>query len=161
MIAKPTDHRSTAPGFFGLVLLSLSVVIGIGSAGCRPAPPVGTLAGTITIEGTPLESGVVCIGSTEGGGGTAPLDESGGFRFVGGLPLGEYRVWLEPPALPPEALNPDLSPGSAEARALLPYERAVKMFQSRVPKSYADSLATPLTVTIKQGHTDLPIDITK
>lgn len=161
MIAKPTDDLSTATGFFGLALLAFSLVIGIGSTGCRPTRPVGTLAGTVAIEGKPLKSGVVCVGSAEGGGGTAPLDESGGFRFAGGLPLGDYRVWLRPPALPPEALNPELSPGSAEARALLPYEQAVKMFQSRVPKSYADSLATPLTVTIKQGHTDLPINITK
>lgn len=113
------------------------------------------------IDGTAFNAGVVHVVSTDGYGGSAPLNEAGAFHFAGGLPPGTYCVWLEPSLLLMEAPAPDAPLQASEREALIAQERSVKAFNSRVPRPYRSQLTTPLTVTVTEGQTELPIEITK
>jgi len=144
------------------VLLTLLALYGTGLTGCRPSRPVGQLAGTVVVDGKPLDTGVVNVFSAAGEGGFAPLDEAGKFHFVGGLPPRTYRVWLDPP---PSGLagapSPEASPQSPEGQAISAHDQTVRAFQSRVPRVYCSQLTTTLTVTVAEGQNELPIDIKK
>ena len=143
------------------LLVTLLALCGTGLTGCRPSRPVGQLVGTVVVDGKPLDTGVVNVFSAAGEGGSAPLDEAGKFHFVGGLPPGKYRVWIEPP---PSALggpSPEASPQSPEGQAISGYDRTVRAFQSRVPRVFCSQLTTTLTVTVAEGQNELPIDIKK
>lgn len=143
------------------LFLTLLALCGMGLTGCRPSRPMGQLVGTVVVDGKPLDTGVVTVLSATGEGGSASLDEAGKFHFVGGLPPGSYRVWLNPPPSAVGAPSPEASPQSPEGQAISTEEKTVRSFQSRVPRAYCSQLTTTLTVTVAEGQNELPIDIKK
>jgi len=76
---------------FRLMLLVVLVV------GCESQPPVGTVAGSMTLNGNPV-TGCSVLFEPENGGATvfSPLDENGRYAVrmynAGGLSPGKYRV---------------------------------------------------------------------
>ena len=161
MVQRVTSRQRLMGVASPCLLLTLLALCGTSLTGCRPSRPMGQLMGTVLVDGQPLDTGVVALLSAAGEGGSAPLDEAGKFHFVGGLPPGKYRVWLEPPPSAVGAPSPEASPQSPEGQAISAEEKTVRSFRSRVPKAYCSQLTTTLTVTVAEGQNELPIDIKK
>lgn len=72
------------------------------TASCRPpAEPSGSVSGTVTYQGKPLEAGyIIFMSHDKANTASAKFDGSGNFSLSQDLPVGEYRIGIAPP-LPP------------------------------------------------------------
>ena len=81
---------------------SLSVVAifaAVVVAGCGPAEvPSGTVSGTVTLDGQPVESGEISFVSSAGAGASGTIT-GGQFTLDTPLPVGKYSIGISPPAL--------------------------------------------------------------
>lgn len=111
-------------------------------AGCSNGKPTGAVAGSVTCNGAVVMSGNVNLVSTTGAAAMAKITEAGTFKVDGPLPAGEYRVYLSAPV--PEPLPPGTKPP--------------KMMKFEVPAKFTDPATTKVTVTVKPGANDLPIE---
>jgi hypothetical protein len=79
------------------------------AAGGKDKKDKGEVAGTVVFDGKPLPAGhFVTLVSAEGKRFSAPVQKGGVFRFALGLPIGSYRVVVEP------------GPGDAGTGAIVP-----------------------------------------
>ena len=116
----------------------------LGLAGCS-GPTEGTVSGKVTYKGNPVTEGIVNLSAPEKGlASEANLDSSGAFKLPGSLPLGNYKISLQPPR--PQ----QLPPGSP----------APKAANLAIPTQYQDANRTPLTRDVKAGSNDFSIELT-
>lgn len=124
-----------APIFAGL-LLALT--------GCSAGKPEGTVSGTVKYKGAPVTVGTVNFFSAEKGSASeAPLDGSGNFKLAGGLEVGTYKVYIQPPI--PEQLPPGKAPKSVA--------------RLTIPPKYQDLGQTPVTREVKEGPNTFVIEL--
>lgn len=119
-----------------------SIVAVLLAAGCGSEKPTGTLTGTVSCNGSTVHSGNVNLISTAGDGAMAKIAENGTFKVDGPLPAGEYRVYLSAPV--PEPLPPGQKPP--------------KVPKFEVPPKFTDVATTKMTVTVKPGPNDVPLE---
>lgn len=92
------------PAIFGLLMIA-------GLSGCsegRGHIPLAGARGAVTLDGTPLQDGVVSFEALQTGfAASAPLDADGHY-VIAKVPVGVYDVSITPPELPPpgETLPP-------------------------------------------------------
>jgi hypothetical protein len=125
-----------ARGLIGIVLVSL--------AGCSNSD-WGTATGTVTLDGQPLEKGLVTL-EPDGGGVTAYAQiKAGQFTVMTGaaqgLKVGDYKVMIVDQSAPVF--------GSNEQPVIL------------TPLRYASAKTTDLTASIKTGHNSLEFAMKK
>src|SRR4051812_27883014 len=82
----------------GLVLATLLVTAGCGSRG----KPVGQVQGTVAYHGKPVTQGVVNFYARSSGYGAIAKIEGGNYVLPEPLPVGEYAVYVTPPAPEPQ-----------------------------------------------------------
>ena len=119
------------------ILLALFLT-GCGSSG--PEGPTGTVRGTVSYKGKPVTEGLVQFFSGNGiGQGTISSDGTYILGWPGGLavPVGEYRVSINPPRLP----DNDDDPGAAA-----PVNK-----DKRFPKKYRVVVTSGLTCKVTEG----------
>jgi hypothetical protein len=101
-----------------------------------PAKDKGEVAGTVFLDGKSLAAGlVVTLVSAEGKRFSSLVENNGRFRFAAGLPLGNYRVVIEP------------LPGSTDAAA--------------VPARYRDEATSGLTLQVNAGKVTPELRLTR
>lgn len=102
-------------------------------AGCG-GPPAGDVSGAISLGGQPLNEGVVTFeNAAKGQSQSAPIS-AGAYKMPSPMPLGEYKVTLQPP--PPPA--PTAAPATAP--------------KTSIPTRYMKATTTDLSATVKAGH---------
>lgn len=127
--------------------LSLTALVGaILVIGCGPSEgPAGTVSGTVTLDGEPVESGEVNFVSSEGFAATGSIT-NGQFTLDAPLPVGKYSVAVGPPAL-------TAAPGEEGGNAAIP--------ESPVPASYRTPGMSGLSQDIQEGANSVTIELTK
>ncbi len=113
----------------GLALLLLS--------GCSGAEPVGTVSGTVTLDGQPVTAGQVGFISAAGFSAVADIGSDGSFSVVEKLPVDSYTVTVSPPALTE-------APGEEGTTA--------KAAATKVPAGYFDEGTSDIKVDIAEGE---------
>ena len=123
--------------------------------GCgKDAGNWGSVAGTITQNGKPVESAMVLFSNRDAGVEiTAPTDAKGRFTIrtdrVAGLPLGTYKVAVTPKAVNlPSPKNGLMFEGPAPAQP-----------PSAIPAAYRDVKTTKLTATVQTGPNEFTFDL--
>jgi hypothetical protein len=130
--------------------LLLAAVWGCGSSGQI------TVQGTVTVNGQPLESGVVALTSVDGRGATAgtPIERGSFHLQAKGLVPGEYKVAIN--AF--RKTGKKTWDGMGEPNAPASQKHYVEETEQYIPARYND--ATELTATLKAGATnDLKFDL--
>jgi len=129
-----------------LFQLSFFVVCATLSCGCSTDTKNGTVAGMVTLDGQPLEKGLIRFTPADGQTATADATIAAG-KFSATMPVGEKRVSLS-------------SPKVVGQRKM--YETAdspmVDMIQELLPPKY-NSQST-LTITVKSGNQEQAYDLT-
>lgn len=116
----------------------------LGFSGCAEETD-GSVSGKVTYQGKPVTEGAVNFyAQATGVAAQANLDSSGAFTFAEPLPLGVYKVFIQPPS------PPQLPPGSP------PPPKS----QFSVPMQYQDATQSPLTEEVKPGVNEFSIDLT-
>lgn len=119
-----------------MALLALLVV------GCGKSDPVGTVEGTVTLNGEPYsDAAVVFLNMTTGQGGTADIGPGGSFKVNTPLPVGTYTVFLAP----------KLGEPTGEAQP-------VTIDQS-VPDKYWNEAASDISVTVSEGPNTVQVQL--
>jgi hypothetical protein len=124
----------------GLLFMLLLVL----AAGCGKSKPVGTVEGTVTLNGTPYsEAAVIFLSLTTGQGGTADIQADGKFKIIDPLPVDTYRVYLAPKLAAPT--------GQAQP---------VRIDQS-VPDKYWNEAATDISIDVAEGENTVEVKLEK
>lgn len=125
--------------------LSLTALLGaVVLAGCGPTEaPSGTVSGTVTLDGAPVESGEITFVSSDGGAAAGPIT-NGQFKLEGSLPLGEYIVGVGPAQLTE-------APGAEGDTAAAP--------TTAVPAGYHTPATSGITHNVQAGANTVTIDL--
>lgn len=130
-----------------VVLICLAVtLVGCGQAG----PKTGKLSGTVTLDGTPLESGSINFIPTDGKGVTM------GTKIVNGaytllVPYGEKKVEVRAPKVTGQRLAYEGDPNSPK----------VDIITELVPKRYNAETVLVMTVDSEEGEMNFPLETPK
>lgn len=135
-------RRRSCPWPAAGVMLSVVIL----SFGCsQSSGPSGRVAGRVTLGDQAVESGDVIffkeIGVPVGG---APLQAGGEFRLDKPLPVGEYRVTIQPPPEAPP--TPDGPPPAASPAA-------------QIPPQYMSEATSGLTASVKEGENTFSFEL--
>ena len=128
-----------------IVVLSIGLLL---LAGCGPRRPnSGTVTGTITYKGQPVNAGALTLYATAAEGGTllVPVTEDGTFGTTD-VPPGEYKVVVE--ARVGGAVG-GTTGAQAAVKPTIPF-----------PKKYKDRLTTDLTLPVHAGEQKVELKLT-
>lgn len=122
------------------------------AAGCGGRP--ASVAGVVTMAGTPLENGVVTFTPAKGGPSAYGTITAGGRYELKtgagqGLELGDYVVTVAANATPEQAAQMGEKVGREGIMPLL------------TPVKYANTTTSPLKATVKAGRQQLDFDLEK
>jgi hypothetical protein len=121
------------------------------SSGCSKSTPTGTVSGTVTFEGQPVDEGVVAFTNLKtGAGANAKLEAGGKFSLEKPLDVGTYRVVITPPTI-------DDLPGGAGDPSKMPKPKTYP----NIPRGYRSQESTDLEVTVKEGENNFPLQMKK
>jgi hypothetical protein len=122
-----------------VTLLSIAIV------GCGSSAPTGTVAGKVTLDGAPYSgASVVFIDLETGQGGAAEIQSDGTFRIDTPMPVGSYKVYLEPKAGASAPVDPSV-PG---------FESSVSEVDQSVPAKYWSEADSDIKVEVAEGAND-------
>ena len=113
--------------------------------GCGQSTPTGTVKGKVTLDGQPYSDAAVAFISLDTGqAGVAQVNPDGTFQLETPLPVGNYKVYLEPPAT------------DAQASAEQPTPVAM---DKTVPEKYWNEASTDISVDITEGENDVTVEL--
>jgi len=125
-----------------LSLFSLCGAVALIGCGKAEAPS-GTVSGTVTLDGQPVDSGEISFVSSDGFAASGPIT-GGQFKLEDPLPVGKYAVGITPAALTE-------APGEEGDTAVAP--------TSPVPAGYNMPGTSGLTHDVQQGANTMTIDL--
>ena len=130
-----------SPRFLPLFALGLLV-----AAGCTYSTGKGTVEGTVTLDGQPLKSGLICFMPTDGKSQTADTTITDG-RFSLEVPVGEKRVDIRAPKVigRQQMYDTPNSPAGVLTAELLPARYNIQ---------------SELTMTVKSGKQTKDFELT-
>ena len=131
---------------FHVIALCLAA---LGVPGCSREEPMGPEAGRVTFQGKAVSEGRITFHDADRGIFiVAPLEADGRYTVRmaqgPGLPIGSYRVTIEPPL-------PTIVTGEAK--------NAPKREFPSIPPRYHSPATSPLRAEIKLGANDLPFEM--
>ena len=104
---------------------------------------MGTVKGTVTLDGKPYsDAAVVLMDLKTGQAGVADIQPGGTFALEAPLPVGKYTVYLAPKS----ADNP-----SEEAKPV--------MMSGSLPDKYYNEAESDITVDIKEGENNVEVPL--
>ena len=135
-----------------LPILSILVFL----LGCGSSEPVGSVTGTLLLEGKPLPAGhgVVFMEPQSGALSYSLTDAQGNFCLKDKLPIGQYEVSVRP--IDAEVAMEEVS---ADARIDNPRLAQKGAFVFDFPKHYSEPTTSSLKFEIKEGENDFTIDM--
>lgn len=102
------------------------------AAGCG-GPAMGEVSGAISLGGQPLNEGVVTFeNAAKGQSQSAPI-AAGAYKMPSPMPVGDYKVTLQPPPPPAPTAAPSAAP------------------KTSIPTRFMKTSTTDLTATVKAG----------
>jgi hypothetical protein len=126
-------------------------------AGCGSSrPPSGTVSGTITYKGQPVNGATLQLYPTAGGQSATvsiPVSQEGTFR-TSDVPVGEYKIVVQPD---PGNPGPNLKGVSQEMK-----EKAEKLKVPAtipIPDKYKTKEKTDLALTVTRGEQKQPLEL--
>ena len=133
-------------------LLLLAVPILLGLAGCGDSQ-VGVVSGTVTLDGRPLDQGLVVFEDREKGVSVNAAIESDGSFVVktydqAGLPPGEYTVAVKPGQV-----------GDGETPLVGDPIEAQQGGSVEIPARYGSTRTSGLTATVTLGANTVPLEL--
>lgn len=144
--------------FITLAILNLTIVSG--ASGCysgNPATPMGEVSGQVTLDGKPLESGMIrfhdpTLGNVAGSQVKGP-DGKYQLSFGGEerIPTGKYLVTVSP--------LPEGDVDAARSGAAQPTKPISKSPSVNVPKKYQNQRTTDLTAEVIQGENKIDLEL--
>lgn len=145
------------------VSIGLLLLMGCGSK----SRTGGSVTGTITYKGKPVNGAMLRFHPTSGEGDDVPIPVDQEGKFSGfDIPAGEYKIVVESDELPPDALKgPEIPKGKdaakeAEMKQMLEKTRGGEVPTIPYPKKYKTVETTDLTCTITQGkETKLTLEL--
>jgi hypothetical protein len=130
------------------IVFCMALMSGCGSSTPEEQAPRAPVTGTVTLDGVPLDAGLIVFESkTPGVSVTAALTAGGTFEIKDargpGLPVGDYVVFFQapPPPLP--------TPGSTDI--------AMKPADFLVPAKYRAAKTSGLTAKVESGKESVPL----
>lgn len=133
------------PLLAGALILTPLLTIGCGSSH-KPA----TVAGKVTIDGQPANSGNVIFTTADGQNVSAAIQPDGAFQAIG-VPPGNAKVSVAPlPKLPvaPTTKGMENMPGMAVVKPI------------PIPKKYARADSSGLATNLKEGPNEYNVELT-
>ena len=139
-------------------------LVGVACVGCGPSgPPLGTVSGTVTMDGKPLENALVTFTPVEPGrGSTGVTDASGKYELAfidgKGATVGSHKVSVTSApkaAAPAKEIRSD-SPEYMNQGSSADYDKA--KVKETIPAKY--NTASTLTFEVKAGSNtyDIPLE---
>ena len=133
-------------------ILLVSLIAGCGGRGDGYSGPRGTVSGTITVDGKPLQQGcqvmfIAAAGHTASG----VVDEAGKYNLIytdGEVPAVEYQVQLTAP-ISVAAQNAD--PGKMAQSMTLSKKSAGAANELPFPSKYGSTATSTMSFTVKEG----------
>lgn len=120
--------------------------------GCSSSDPAGTVEGKVTLDGAPYTgASVVFISLETGQGGTAEIQPDGTFRIETPMPVGSYKVYLEPKTGATEPADPSVAG----------FESTVSEVDNSVPAKYWNEADSDITIDVAEGANEgvtIPLD---
>lgn len=143
----------------GLPLLAIILLAAAGCGGRRPGPPLVPVTGRVTLDGQPMQPGIVTFFDAELQGTSAMIGPDGRYRVVcdrgPGLAAGEYKVTVQ-------AIEPAADPSRPSLPHELPHElvRPPTRPSQTVPTAFQSRDRTPLRFTVSpSGDRELVFDV--
>ena len=124
-----------------LLVASLALLL---LSGCGGGEPMGTVSGTVTLDGAPVTAGQIGFISASGYSAVADIGSDGSFTLVENLPVDSYTVTVNPPALTE-------APGEEGDTATLE--------KTAVPDGYFDETTSDLKQEITEGPNTVTIEL--
>ncbi len=113
-------------------------------AGCSPSVPMGTVSGTVTLNGQPYDDAAVMLLDLDSGQAAgADIQPGGSFKIADPLPVGTYKVYLAPPSQTEE-----------EAEMAKPIT-----IDTSVPDKYWNEASTDVTITVEEGENTAVVEL--
>ena len=113
-------------------------------AGCGSSKPVGSVKGTVTLNGQPYADAAVAFLSLETGqAASADIQPGGTFQLEKPLPTGSYTVYLAP----------KVGPQSDEPKPV--------SIDKAVPDKYWSEASSDIKVDVKEGDNDVQVQLNK
>jgi hypothetical protein len=113
------------------------------SVGCGDSPAVGTVEGTVSLDGKPYDdAAVMFLDAKTGQAAGTDIQDGGQFTFNEPIPTGTYDVYLAPRTVPMEEGSPE----------------AVKIDES-VPEKYWNETTTDIEVVVSEGENSVTIEL--
>ncbi len=126
---------------FGSALAFALLIITL--AGCAQVDPVGTVEGTVLLDGEPYsDASVVFLSLDTGQGSSANLGPGGRFELPDPLPVGTYTVFMAPRAEDADAHEP----------------QPVTMDES-IPDKYWNEASSDIEITVEEGANDVRVEL--
>ena len=153
MVQPVCLHRIRSALIFPIVLLF---------AGCSNEVdygPTGTASGRLTLSGKPHSAGtqVVFMHPEKGYAAFGSTDTEGNFQIAswndGNLPIGTYRVMIQPPA-------GDLNPDTATDEQLLAGVQPEVVPEAEFDFKYRQTSTSGLSYDVEEGPNEFQIDLT-
>ena len=121
----------------------LLVVLGLTGTGCNREKATGKVTGKVTYNGNPVTSGNVNFISAKGVAASSKIDAFGGFEIESPIVAGEYQVFVSPPTPEPVA------PGA----------KVESLPRFTVPNRFREPASSGVTVVLKRGKNDVPVEL--
>jgi hypothetical protein len=113
-------------------------------AGCGSSKPMGTVKGTVTLNGQPYaDASVVFLSLTSGQASSVDIQAGGTFQLPAPLPADTYTVYLAP-----KAGNPSDEPKPVSIDAA-------------VPDKYWNEAASDIKIEVKEGENNVQVELKK
>jgi hypothetical protein len=148
------------------VMFACFTTAGCGGRGDGYSGARGTVSGTATIDGQPLQKGcqIIFISATGGytaagvigDGGAYTLDYAGG----GGLPAVEYQIQFTAPIVAPGAVTPAAPVDPTKMGASMKVGRKMKAAdEGPIPTKYQSTNSSKMSFAVKDGDNKADFDL--
>jgi hypothetical protein len=133
-------------------MLLVSVLVGCGGRGDGYSGPRGTVSGTVTVDGKPLQKGcqvifIASVGHTAAG----VIDEAGKYTLVysdGDVPAVEYQVQLTSPI---STATQQADPAEMAQKMKLSAKAGGAANEAPFPAKYGSTSSSTMSFTVKEG----------
>ena len=133
-------------------ILLVSLIVGCGGRGDGYSGPRGTVSGSITVDGKPLQKGcqvmfIAAAGHTASG----VIDEAGKYNLIytdGDVPAVEYQVQLTAPI---SVTTQDADPSKMAQNMTLSKKSGGASNEAPFPPKYGSTATSKMSFTVKEG----------